>query len=60
MGCVYRQPIPSRAFRSQLEYVTEPLIGHHLMLMGDFNVDLADIVSYPKDDPGIFSEGRWK
>ena len=26
----------------QLEYLTEPFIGHHLMLIGDFNVDFLN------------------
>ena len=42
VGCVYRPPDSNRAFWSQLEYLTEPFIGHHLMLMGDFNVDFLN------------------
>ena len=42
VGCVYRPPDSNRAFWSQLEYLTEPFIGYHLMLMGDFNVDFLN------------------
>ena len=42
VGCVYRPPDSNSAFWSQLEYLTEPFIGHHLMLMGDFNVDFLN------------------
>ena len=39
---MYRPPDSNRAFWSQLEYLTEPFIGHHLMLIGDFNVDFLN------------------